>query len=172
MALDPSLPVVRGVRAALAAPGDTAHRLAAVLEAIGDTLGWLVGAAWVVREEERPPVLRAAAVWRARVHRHEGFVEASRAAAFGAGQGMPGRVWAAGRVHIVPDVHREPTFPRLSAAEHDSILAGLGVPLRAGDRVVGVMEFYSDALRPSVPALADVLEELGKEIGRVVTNTA
>ncbi|HEV3049902.1 MAG TPA: hypothetical protein VGX50_06325, partial [Longimicrobium sp.] len=60
-----SLPVVRSVRQVLATAASSDEAITRVLEAVGDSMGWLVGAVWAADPED-DGVVMARCVWAAR----------------------------------------------------------------------------------------------------------
>ena len=81
---------------------------AAVLEVLGGSLGWELGAVWEVgREDDR---LRCVRTW----HAGEGapeFEALSEAIVLGAGEGLPGRVLASGEPVWIVDAPADANFP-------------------------------------------------------------
>src|SRR5919108_3845860 len=81
----------------LASATDEATAYPALLAAIGESLGWEVGAVWEPADEG---FLRCADTWPA-----EGeFVAETRALKLAPGEGLPGRVWANGEPAWITDV--------------------------------------------------------------------
>src|ERR671923_2556085 len=81
----------------LASATDEATAYPALLAAIGESLGWDVGAVWEPADDES--VLRCADTWPA-----EGdFVAETRALTLAPGEGLPGRVWANGKPAWITD---------------------------------------------------------------------
>ena len=81
-----------------------------ILEAICESLGWEHGAYWTV--DPAADVLRCANIWTLPGLTFPEFDDASRAATFARGQGLPGRVWASGHPAWIPDVTKDTNFPR------------------------------------------------------------
>ncbi len=75
-------------------------------------------------------------------------------------------MWATGAPLWVEDAGVEVNFPRNAAAAREGLRAALAFPVRCHGRVYGVLEFYTDCLRTSTPALLPVFERLGDQIGR------
>lgn len=136
------------------------------LERLSVFMGWSLGHAWFMAPEGR---LRSTHIW---VDNSQGaFVEFQRETQnirFGLDQGLPGRA-AASREALWIDLSEDPVnFPRCAAAIHVGLRSGLAFPVRIGEEVVAVMEFFSDrVIRPSEPMLR-VLEGIGVQLGRVV----
>src|SRR5215212_2689175 len=103
------------VARSLAETLDPREALERALAAIGEGLGWRLGAAW-----EPPPgdagVLACVESWCAPGVDDSEFVSASRAMTLAPGEGLPGRVWATGEAAWIADVQGDPNFPRSSAA--------------------------------------------------------
>lgn len=159
--VESDIPVLRVLRERLAASRDDegAYRRG-ILSAVGDTMGWSVGALWLPDAAGTRLVL--AAEWRSRWHPGTAFLEASRDWSFAPGEGMPGRVWASGAPSWIADVTAEPTFCRLEPARTDGLRTGIGIPMTAVDgHAVGVLEFFTDRVRDSLPLLVDVLRAIG-----------
>ena len=82
------------------------------------------------------------------------------------GIGLAGRVLATGAPVWIPDVLRDPDFPRAAAASE--LGAGMAFPVLAGEEVVAVCELFSS--RPLQPdeRLLGLLSDVGAQLGRVV----
>lgn len=155
------LPVIRLLRERLADPrqDEGAYRRG-LLSAIGDTLGWSVGTLWLPDESGR---LALAAEWHSRWHPGTAFVEASREMSFAPGEGLPGRVWASAAPSWIADVTEDASFCRIEAATADALRTGIGIPMTAADgTVLGVLEFFADRVRTSLPLLVELLETIGR----------
>lgn len=159
-----SLPVVRSVRRVLATATSPDEAVTRVLEAVGDSMGWLVGAFWVVEKD----VLRARCVWAARIHKGAEFATETRLLRLPLGDGLPGEVWQTGQTVWVEDVGKAPGFARAQAARTDGLHAAVAFPVRHGDRVLGVLEFFTDLLRAPVQTLLPVFGQIGAEVGQYI----
>src|SRR5512139_1875082 len=85
-----------------------------ILQAICETLDWEHGGLWRVDGPER--VLRCVETWHPPGRSFPEFDEASRRSTFAPGVGLPGRVWESGKPAFIPDVVRDPGFPRAPVA--------------------------------------------------------
>src|SRR5262249_30191793 len=90
-----------------AALSDAAPR---ILQAIGDGLGWDLGALWTV--DPSADELRCVEVWHVPRVEASAFIQACHRQACPRGIGLPGRIWASGTAAWFPDVSRESNFPR------------------------------------------------------------
>lgn len=160
-----SLPVVRAVQAVLARSSSADEAATGVLEAIGDSMGWLVGGYWVPDDEGG---LRVQCVWAARIHKGTDFAQETRQLRLPPGVGLPGRVWATQGTVWIEDVGQDADFPHASAIRIAGLHAAVGFPVQHEGRMLGVLEFFTDVLRAPVEALLPVFDEIGREIGAFV----
>ncbi|HEX3456299.1 MAG TPA: PAS domain S-box protein [Gaiellaceae bacterium] len=160
------LRVEHAVALTLAETAGSAETYPNVLAAIGETLGWPVGAVW-----ERMPggeKLRCVEVWQAGNERFDEFRPLSERLELGSGEGLPGRVWEQGEPIWLCDVPTEPNFPRAAAATEAGFHAAFCFPIRSGGAILGAMEFFSrDPSEPDEELLASVAV-LGSLIGQFV----
>jgi PAS domain S-box-containing protein len=92
----------------------------------------------------------------------------SRKRVFRPGEGLPGQVWAANSPVWFEDLSQATSFPRLPMAKADGLSSGFAIPVRLGDRVVGVLEFFSVEPRGRDQALLDLLMSMSSELGQFV----
>ncbi len=96
------------------------------------------------------------------------FTAATADAEFPPEIGLPGRVWASGRAHWVPDVTADDNFKRGAAALACGLRAGVAFPILVAGEVVAVVEFFAREVLASDAAFLAVLSEVGTQLGRVV----
>ena len=161
-----SLPVVRAVRAVLERSSTPDQAVTGVLEAIGDSMGWLVGGFWVPDGDEGE--LAARCVWSARIHKGTAFATETRQMRLAAGAGLPGKVWTRGETVWIEDVGEDRNFPRGATVRIAGLHAAVAFPVQHQGRMLGVLEFFTDVLRAPVEALLPVFDEIGREIGEFV----
>jgi two-component system cell cycle sensor histidine kinase/response regulator CckA len=100
--------------------------------------------------------------------RQKEFEELSRQTTFRSGVGLPGRIWATGEAHWIPDLSRDENFPRSAAATGAGLRCGIGFPILHGKEILGVMEFFSPQIaQPDLPLMAS-LETIGSQIGQFI----
>ncbi|HEX4527446.1 MAG TPA: PAS domain S-box protein [Gaiellaceae bacterium] len=137
----------------------------AVLETIGRSLHWELGAVWESGAEDRR--LRCVRTW----HAGEGapeFEALSARITLAPGEGLPGRVAASGEPMWVVDAPEDANFPRAEAARRSGLHAAFGFPLHSPRGVVGVVEFFSRELRDPDERLLQSMRTLGSQIGQFV----
>src|SRR6266536_1719065 len=138
---------------------------AAVLETIGTSLGWELGAVWEIGPDAQR--LRCVCTW----HAGEGapeFEALSERIALSRGEGLPGRVLVSGEPAWIVDTPEDANFPRADAARRSGLHAAFGFPLHSPRGVVGVMEFYSRESREPDARLLSTMRVLGSEVGQFV----
>ena len=134
--------------------------------AIADALGWLCGEYWQVTED-RQEIVRLSS--RSSGTRDISAFTSNQPLTFARGEGLPGVVWMRGT-----DVWSS-SFPddiigasRLDAIEQVGIRTALGLPVRSGRRVLGVLAFYTDTEVPHTADIAAMLDSVSAHLGRFV----
>ena len=134
-----------------------------ILQAICESLGWAHGALWTVDRDQN--VLRCSDIWTAPGGRFDEFDATSRRVTFAPGVGLPGRVWTSAEPAWIPDVVRDPNFPRAEIAAREGLHAAFGFPVVLHGEVLSVMEFFSLEIRPPDDELLSMLSGVGNQIG-------
>src|SRR5262249_52283889 len=150
----------------LAASATLAEAAPQVLQAIRESVGWDVGLLWSL--DRTTNVLRCVEC----SHRPAAEVaecEArSRQSAFSRGIGLPGRVWSSGNPAWIPDVTRDANFPRAAVAVQVGLDGAFGFPILLGQELLGVLEFFSQAIQQPDQELLDVTAAIGSQIGQFI----
>jgi PAS domain S-box-containing protein len=137
-----------------------------ILRAMGECLGWDVGALWrVAREAE---ALRCVALWHKASIEVPEFERFSQEFTFVPGLGLPGRVWSSLEPEYIPDVVPDKNFPRASIAEREGLHAAFGFPILLEGEVLGVIEFFSREIRQPDQELLNMLATIGSQIGQFI----
>ena len=146
---------------------DPQEALERALAAIGEGLGWRLGAAWEP-QPGNPGALVCVETWCAEGVDDAEFVSVSRGLALEPGEGLPGRVWATGEAAWIADVQSDPNFPRAPAARRAGLHAAFCFPLRSARGVLGVVEFYTGEARELDTELLQMMATLGDQIGQAL----
>jgi PAS domain S-box-containing protein len=157
----------QAVARSLAQTAEPQDALAGALRAIGESLGWRLGAVWEPAPD-RPEALTCVETWHADGTAAEEFEAASREATLAAGEGLPGRVWRSGEPAWVADVTADDNFPRAPAARRAGLRAAFCFPIRSARGVLGVIEFFTAEPREPDPELLGTMSALGDQIGQAV----
>lgn len=143
--------------------GDATSR---ILQRVGETLAWQVGAMWT--PDTGAKVLRCLNVWHAPSDRVEEFKAVCLNRTFTRGVGLPGRVWTGLKPVWIPDVTKDENFPRAPYAVSAGLHSAFAFPIMFGDRFLGVMEFFSHDIRKPDDALLVTLGTVGNQIGQFI----
>jgi len=135
-----------------------------ILQRIGETLGWGVGAMWTPDAERE--VLRCLTVWHAPSVKIGRFEAVSLERRLAPGIGLPGRVWSNLRPAWIPDVTRDKNFPRAPIAAAEGLHSAFAFPVLFGEKFLGVMEFFSHEIREPDEALLAMVGSIGNQIGQ------
>jgi len=137
-----------------------------ILRAMGECLGWDVGALWRVDREAE--ALRCVELWHKASIEVPEFERVSREFIFVPGLGLPGRVWSSLEPEYIPDVVSDENFPRGSIAEREGLHSAFGFPILLGGEVLGVIEFFSREIRQPDQELLNMLAAIGSQIGQFI----
>lgn len=138
----------------------------AVLATICNALEWDVGALWLPDPVKKE--LHCAAVYQREGRSMPAFTGVTLQTHFAPGIGLPGRVWTGGETVWIPDVTQDSNFPRAPFAQQDGLHAAFAFPLLSSKRVVGVIEFFSNAIQEPDQELLRMMETLGNLIGQFI----
>jgi PAS domain S-box-containing protein len=134
-----------------------------LLAAIGESLGWDVGALWTSAESD-DGALRCIETWQAQ----EPFAEKSRSMSLAPGEGLPGRVWASGEPAWIVDLAADPNFPRGPSAVQAGLHAAFCFPIHGASGAIAAMEFLAAQRRDADADLLGTMTSLGGRIGQCV----
>ncbi len=137
-----------------------------LLRAIGEGLGWDVAQLWIVDRQVNK--LRWQASWHRDSLNVEDFVAASRNRFFSHGAGLPGRVWDSGAPEWIDEIANDRFFPRVTFAVQAQLHSAFGFPVKVGDRVSGVIEFFSTERQPTDQSLLELMNGIGNQIGQFI----
>jgi signal transduction histidine kinase/DNA-binding response OmpR family regulator len=146
--------------------GTLAEAMPRILQAVGESLDWVMGARWSVDPEAN--VLRCAEMWVAPPRTLDEFVGVCRRQTFSSGVGLPGRVWKSGRAAWIPDVVKDSNFPRAPYAAKEGLHGAFGFPIVGPAGFLGVMEFFSPEIREPDEDLLKMFDGVGGQVGQFV----
>jgi PAS domain S-box-containing protein len=137
-----------------------------LLMSICEGLSWDVGALW--RVDETVNLLRCMNLWHPPNLSFPTFVDATRKSTFKRGVGLPGRVWESCQPVWLPNIQQGPNFPRGSFAIAEGLHSAFAFPVRLGDHVAGVIEFFTRQNRKLEPDLMEMFDSIGSQIGQFI----
>lgn len=142
------------------------YALQACLTSACKVTGWPVGHMYSV--DEKKDKLYPTFIWYLDDPvRFNNFKEITDQTTFDAKAGLPGRVLASGKPVWIKDVTADDNFPRAKLAGDIGVKSGIGIPVKSGNEIIGVLEFYSDKIMEPEPELIEVLSSIGTQLGRV-----
>ena len=150
------------VTQALNQAADVQSGASGTLRAVCESLAWDVAFFWIVDTSgDRLECLQS---WHNPDVPMAEFEQASCSRTFTKGEGLPGRVWATGQPAWIVDIQEDGNFPRLASAVNYGLHSAFACPVVVGDRMLGVIEFFTHRIREPD---ADLLEMMGTVAGNV-----
>lgn len=137
-----------------------------ILQAVCESLGWLMGAIWRVDQKEK--LLRCVETWHMPSAQLQEFDQGTHSRTFSPGVGLPGRVWSQAQPAWIEDVTRDVNFPRASLAAREGLHAAFGFPVLLGGEVLGVLEFFSEQIQKPDGDLLQMMSAIGSQIGQFI----
>lgn len=154
------------VSSVLAESATPHEAIAGALPALGERLSWQHGGYWAL--DEAAQTLRCETYWRAPGFDADELERRSRGLVLKVGQGLPGKVARSGEARWVmqDEAPNERRFPRARAGWDAGVHAGVGVPVTADGRVIGVLEFLGREPRRPDRGLLDALGAVSAQLGQ------
>jgi len=142
------------------------------LRRVAEHNGWSFGHAFLPAAGE-PDLLLPAYVWYANhsVYFTE-FRDLTLRTTLRKGECLPGRVFATGEPGWTTDVPHELGPRRVELAEALGIATTAAFPVMSGDRVVAVLEFFSEKTIEPDEAMFESMASVGMQLGRVIERKA
>jgi len=139
-----------------------------ILEALCVSQSWDLALKWEVNEEETR--LEFSSAWGTPGLATDEMINESLGLTLEKGVDLPGRVWQGGKPVWLADLSAEAASPRMRAAIGHNMMSGWAVPVRVGNKVLAILEFYCRLrLRPdqeSIAAMETVASSLGQMLAR------
>jgi PAS domain S-box-containing protein len=140
-----------------------------ILEAICVSQGWDLAVTWEVHADEKK--LGFFSAWGSPGAQTDSIIQESMGRILGIGADLPGRVWQEGRPVWIADLASVRPDSRTEIALRHGMISGWAVPVRVGNRVLAVLEFYSQTrLREDSEALA-AIETVGASLGQMLARS-
>ncbi len=165
---DDVLRLLKDVALAMNEASSADHALQYVVERICAFKGWPVGHVYLVSPTQHDLLIPTSIFHFDDPGRFEAFRAVTLDTSFRKGEGLPGRVMAKQVPLWIEDVSNDDNFPRARLVEEIGISSGFAFPLLMGDRVIGVLEFFSsEAVEPDYDLL-DAMANVGAQLVRVI----
>jgi PAS domain S-box-containing protein len=150
---------------ALAEAGSLSQAAPRILQSVCETLGWSYGALW--RVDPTAGALRCVMAWHPD-DRGATLAAEARLAALKPRQGLAGRVWSCSEPVWIPDLRQETDSHGAEAAGQDGFRTALGVPISSQEKVLGVLEFFSEAMPEPDVGLIEMLSTIASQVALFV----
>lgn len=137
-----------------------------ILETVATGLQWDTGELWTV--DRAADVLRCAETWHPAGSDFGAFVADTREMTFVRNDGLPGRVWAAGRTEWIPDVTLDAGCRRSAMASSIGLRSWMGFPIKLRERILGVVGFFSAKVHDVDTEMVSTLAALGSQLGQFI----
>jgi PAS domain S-box-containing protein len=143
-----------------------------ILESVCLSQGWDAAILWTLNEEEER--LQFYSAWGAPGKRGEALIQESMGQTVSRGPDLPGRVWVQGRAVWMEDLAAAlaagPTSTRTQAALRHELVSGWAIPVRVGNHLIAILEFYCHQRhreeRETMATLETVTSSLGQMLAR------
>ncbi len=159
------LDLLRSVAMKTNVAGSIEEALSIAVAEICDLTGWPAGHFWMLPNEET--LVPSGRWFRCQPSQFQTLVRLTRNLVLRTNEGLPGRVAAARRPLWIEDVPARHESIRGSAGDPAGVRTAIALPVIAGDRVVSVLEFFSDHVEHADPELLNVLSEVCTQIGHI-----
>ncbi len=137
-----------------------------ILQGICESLGWDLGEIWIV--DEQANVLICLDIWPRESIELQEFIEISQQTTFARGVGLPGRVWNQDQPVWIVDIVDDHNFLRKHIANSAGLHTAFGFPVCSGNKILGVMTFFSrETLQLDVDLLL-IMTSIGNEVGQFI----
>jgi len=142
-----------------------ADALPRIIQRICATFGWRLGAMWRLNPETDR--LHCLKVWPSQGERSK-FERVCYEMQFEKGVGLPGRVWKDLKPGWIPNVLQDDNFYRAAHAAAEDLHAAFAFPILSGEKLLGVMEFFSPEIREVDDAMFSTFTGIGSQIGQFI----
>lgn len=140
-----------------------------ILESVCLSQGWDAALLWVVNEEEGQ--LNFYSAWGAPGKRSEDMIQENMGQSIARGIDLPGRVWTQGRAVWIEDIATAPATSRTRAALKHELVTGWAIPVRVGNRLIAVLEFYCHQRQREERETMATLETVSASLGQMLARS-
>lgn len=137
-----------------------------LLKAIAETTHSELGCVWIVDPQENK--LKFVNLWHSDVMKSPGLIAINDQVSFDIGVSIPGRVWQNASPLWIPDMKQEHSLPRIKTLLDDGFQSAFAFPIRIGQEIVGVMEFFSSKISAPDKDLLSLCDSIGSQIGQFI----
>jgi PAS domain S-box-containing protein len=140
-----------------------------ILESVCLSQGWDAALLWVVNEDDER--LHFYSAWGAPGKRSEALIQESMGKTIGKGPDLAGQVWVNGRAVWVEDLATAASSVRIKAALRHELVTGWAVPVRVGNRLIAIIEFYCHQRQREERETMATLETVSSSLGQMLARS-
>ncbi len=140
-----------------------------ILESVCLSQGWDAAMLWSVNEDEDRLDFHSA--WGAPGKSSEEMIQENMGQVILRGADLPGRVWTSGRAVWVADLTAERPTPRIQAALRHKLATGWAIPVRVGNRLIAILEFYCQQRQREERETMATLETVSASLGQMLARS-
>jgi DNA-binding response OmpR family regulator len=144
--------------------------IAEILKSFIENIGATVAAHWEVLPDGKAIACKQVEFDSSQFAKVAPFVNETTRGEFPIGIGLPGQVWSQKGMLWIPNTATYENFPRAKYATAAGLHSGVGFPIKLGNDVCGVIEFFTRSPLQAEQKLLDMLEAIGSEIGQFIKN--
>lgn len=148
----------------LAQAGTIEEAVPQLLRVVSEMGPWDMALFW--RHSLSRETLTCQGTWLRPTHRWDEFVTLCRKSECPPGIDFPGVAWTTKLPLWVPDALADPQFTRAPTASRLGIHGACIIPIRTGGVIQGVLELFSDSVRPTDHNLIQIMADTGMKIGQ------
>lgn len=142
------------------------------LRRVAEHNGWTFGHAYLPSADDPNLLLPAYAWYSADANRFQAFRELTLKTPLRRGHGLPGKVFETGRPEWSTAIRTELGARRVDLAEQLGLATAAAFPVTVENRVVGVLEFFTEKTIEPKAELLESMASVGTQLGRVIERKA
>ena len=142
------------------------------LDEVCKLMAWPIGHVFMPHEDGSGTLVPTGVWHLGHPERYKKFKEATEKSSFVTGVGLPGRIMADKKPAWIINVHNDSNFFRDTMVKDIGVVTAFGFPVLLGDDVVAILEFFSSTREEPNTKLLEVMENIGKQLGRVAERTS
>jgi len=167
-----ALEMLRDVASMANRAQDVEEALEYCLRRVAEHNGWNFGHAFLPAADDPGLLLPAYAWYTVGAERFRAFRDLTLRTPLRRGQGLPGAVSESGKPQWSTEIRAELSARRVELAEDLGLDTAAAFPVMVGNRVVGVLEFFSEKIIEPGAEMLESMASVGMQLGRVIERKA
>jgi len=136
-----------------------------VVDLVCQLFGWPVGHVYELSPEDKSLLLPTTIWYLKDSRKYATFREVTEKTNFKIGVGLPGRILENGQPAWIVNVHTDENFPRNRLAANLGVKGAYGCPVKIGEEIVAVLEFFADEEEEPDNQLLQIMRSIGLQLG-------